>query len=158
MEPTRATVIYDADCGFCKWSLALLLSLDGLGRKRSEHALRPLALGTGEADRLLADLSVEQRNASWHLVPGAPSAEAPSLGPDADAPLRFSAGAALAPAMRLLPGGRVPAATFARFPEATERGYRWVVEHRGALGRFVPVRARRWADRVIAAHVEARPQ
>jgi len=41
---------------------------------------------------------------------------------------------------------------FARFPRATERAYRWVADHRGALGRFVPGRARRWADRVIAAH------
>jgi hypothetical protein len=47
---------------------------------------------------------------------------------------------------------RVPAALFARFPRATERGYRWVAEHRGPLDRFVPARARRWAGRVIAAH------
>jgi predicted DCC family thiol-disulfide oxidoreductase YuxK len=152
MEKTRATVIYDADCGFCKWSLALLLSLD---RKRSDsYALRPLPLGTAEADRLLADLTVEQRNASWHLVMD----PAPSLAPVATAPTRFSAGAAFAPALSLLPRGRVPAAAFARFPRTTERGYRWVVEHRGALGRLVPGRARRWADRVIAAHVEVRPQ
>ncbi len=61
----RATVIYDADCGFCKFSLALLLSWD---RRGASRALRPLPLGTGEADRLLADLTPEQRNASWHLV------------------------------------------------------------------------------------------
>jgi predicted DCC family thiol-disulfide oxidoreductase YuxK len=147
-----ATVIYDSDCGFCKWSLALLLSLDRRG------ALRPLALGTAEADRLLADLTVEERNASWHLVldSAAPSAR-PAFGPTA--PFRFSAGAAFAPALSLLPGGHIPAAAFARIPRATERAYRWVVAHRGALGRFVPGRARRWADRVIAAHdVGSRPQ
>jgi predicted DCC family thiol-disulfide oxidoreductase YuxK len=131
----RATVIYDADCGFCKFSLALLLSWD---RRDAGRALRPLPLGTAEADRLLADLTPEQRNSSWHLVD--------------ESGRRNSAGAALAPALALLPGGRVPAALVARVPHLTERGYRWVVDHRGFLGRFVPARARRWADRVIAAH------
>jgi predicted DCC family thiol-disulfide oxidoreductase YuxK len=133
----KAIVIYDPDCGFCRVSLALLLSWDRAA------ALHPLPLGTPEADRLLADLSEDERNASWHLV--------------LDDGTRTSVGAAFAPALRLLPGGRVPAALFARFPRATERGYRWVADHRGALGRFVPARARRWADRVIAAHGGAEP-
>ena len=139
----RATVIYDADCGFCKFSLALLLSWDRRDAtvaraSPAPGALRPSPLGTAEADRLLADLTPEQRNASWHLVD--------------DSGRRNSAGAALAPALALLPGGRVPAALVARIPHLTERGYRWVADHRGLLGRFVPARARRWADRVIAAH------
>jgi predicted DCC family thiol-disulfide oxidoreductase YuxK len=139
----RATVIYDADCGFCKLSLALLLAWDrsrnGRGRREpGAGALRPLPLGTVEADRLLVDLTVEQRDSSWHLVD--------------ESGRRNSAGAALAPALALLPGGRLPAALVARMPRLTERGYRWVVDHRGFLGRFVPTRARRWAGRVIAAH------
>jgi predicted DCC family thiol-disulfide oxidoreductase YuxK len=97
-----------------------------------------LPLGTAEADLLLADLSVDERNASWHLVD--------------DTGVRTSAGAALGPAFALLPGGRLPADLVARMPGLTERGYRWVADHRGLLGRFVPARARRWADRVIAAH------
>lgn len=132
----RATVIYDADCGFCKVCLAVLLSWD---RRGTGRALRPLALGTVEADRLLADLTVERRDASWHLVD--------------DSGRRNSAGAAFAPALSLLPGGRLPAALVSRMPRATGRGYRWVADHRGLLGRFVPGRARRWADRVIAADV-----
>lgn len=135
-----AIVIYDDDCGFCRWCLAVLLASDG--------ALRPLALGTEEADDLLADLTPEERGASWHLILDAPSCAT-----------RFSAGAALAPALSLLRGGRIPAALFARFPRATERGYRWVADHRRPLGRIVPARARRWADGVIAAHGgPARPQ
>jgi predicted DCC family thiol-disulfide oxidoreductase YuxK len=128
----RATVIYDADCGFCKFSLALLLAWDRRG------VLKILALESPEADRLLADLTPEQRNSSWHLVD--------------ESGRRNSAGAALAPALALLPGGRGPAALVARIPHLTERGYRWVVDHRSLLGRFVPARARRWAGRVIAAH------
>ncbi len=126
-----ATVIYDADCGFCRWSLAVLLSA-------ASCALRPLVLGSAEANRLLSDLSEAERNASWHLVD--------------DSGRRNSAGAALAPALSLLPGGRIPAALISRAPHLTERGYRWVADHRSFLGRFVPRRARRWADRVIAAH------
>ncbi len=139
----NATVIYDADCGFCKFSLALLLTWDrprkGRGRREpGAVALRPLPLGTAEADRLLAALTVGRRKASWHLI-------------DNDG-RRNSAGAALAPALALLPGGRLPAALVARAPHLTERGYRWVADHRRFLGRFVPARARQWADRVIAAH------
>jgi predicted DCC family thiol-disulfide oxidoreductase YuxK len=129
-----ATVIYDADCGFCRWSLALLLTVD-------RGKLRPLPLGTPEANSLLSDLTVEQRKASWHLVN--------------DTGRRNSAGAALAPALELVPGGRVPGALLHRTPHLTERAYRWVADHRGLLGRFVPARARRWADRVIAAHGRA---
>jgi predicted DCC family thiol-disulfide oxidoreductase YuxK len=128
-----ATVIYDADCGFCRWSLAVLLTFD-----RPRGSLRPLPLGTAEADRLLADLTIEERNASWHLVD--------------DDGARTSAGAALAPALALLPGGHIPSGLLARIPRLTERAYRWVAGHRGPLGRFVPARARRWADRVIAVH------
>jgi hypothetical protein len=118
-------------------------------------ALRPLPLGTGEADRLLGALTEDERNASWHLIVDDPEAPGLSAARSASSSLgatRFSAGAALAPALSLLPGGRIPATLFARFPRATERAYRWVADHRGTLGRFVPARARRWADRVIAAH------
>jgi len=138
----EATVIYDNDCGFCRWSLALLLNL---GR----DTLRPLPLGTPEADYLLHDLRVDERDASWHLVIDPPGADQLSL---ETPPTRFSAGAAFAPVLRLLPRGRRLAFLVARIPGPTERGYRWVAGHRRLLGRFVTRGARRWADRVIAAH------
>ena len=138
----EATVIFDNDCGFCRWSLALLLSLDREG-------LRPLPLGTPEADYLLHDLTPAERDASWHVVIDPPGPDQLSF--DA-APVRFSAGAAVAPALRLLPRGRRLAWLVAHVPGPTERGYRWVAEHRGLLGHLVRGRARRWADRAIAAH------
>jgi predicted DCC family thiol-disulfide oxidoreductase YuxK len=109
-------------------------------------------LGTTEADDLLADLAPEERASSWHLIldPEAPAAPRSLAGQSG--PTRLSAGAALAPALSLLRGGRIPAALLSRMPRVTERGYRWVADHRGLLGRFVPARARRWADRVIATH------
>ena len=48
-------VLYDADCGFCKWALAGVLRWDRAGR------LRPIALQRPEADELLAELSGEER-------------------------------------------------------------------------------------------------
>lgn len=151
----EATVIYDDDCGFCRWALALLLD-------RDRGTLRPLPLGTAEADYLLHDLPPAERESSWHLVVDPPPRaefEQLSLGlPGAvrdasdSAPVRFSAGAAFVPALRLLPRGRRLAWLLARVPDRTERGYRWVAEHRRPLGRLVPRGARAWADRVIAAH------
>jgi len=123
-------VIYDPECGFCRWSLALLLRADR-GRR-----LRPLPLGSERADALLADLDPEQRAASWHLV--APNGR------------RTSAGAALPRVLELLPSGSVAAAVFERFPGATERGYRWVATHRSRLGRLVPSGARRRATALIS--------
>ena len=106
-------LLYDRDCGFCRSSLELVLAWDRRGR------LRPVALGDPEADRLLADLDREQRMASWHLV-----------APDG---ARFSAGEAVAPLLRLLPGGAPAAAVAERFPALTEAAYRFVAAHRGAL-------------------------
>ncbi|MGH2858374.1 MAG: DCC1-like thiol-disulfide oxidoreductase family protein [Solirubrobacteraceae bacterium] len=126
----RWRVLYDADCGFCRCSLALLLALD-----RARHLL-PVALGTPLAARLLRDLDEQQRAASWHLV-------------DPEG-ARSSAGAALADLLALLPGGRLPAALLRRFPAATERGYRWVADHRGPLGRALPESAKRRATARIA--------
>jgi predicted DCC family thiol-disulfide oxidoreductase YuxK len=104
------------------WLLAALLRWDRRGR------LRPVALQSAEAGELLADLGEEQRMASWHLI--SPGGE------------RSSGGAAIPPLLRLLPGGAVPAAAFARFPGLTARGYRWVAENRSGLSRFVPRRSK----------------
>jgi predicted DCC family thiol-disulfide oxidoreductase YuxK len=119
-------VLYDADCGFCKWLLSGILRWD-----RRRRLLRPVALQSAEADELLPDLTEHERMASWHLI--SPGAE------------RWSAGAALPPMLRLLPGGRAPAAMFARFPRATERGYRWVADHRTGLSKLVPERLKQRA-------------
>ncbi len=115
-------VLYDADCGFCKWLLAGLLRWDRAVR------LRPIALQRPDADDFLVGLVPTERMASWHLI--SPSGA------------RRSGGAAVAPLLRLLPGGRVPAAAFARFPRLTARGYRWVAEHRSQLSDWVPTSAK----------------
>ena len=125
----RWLVLYDADCGFCKWLLSALLRWDRAGR------LHPIALQRSEADNLLQELTPAERMASWHLV--APTGE------------RRSAGAAVPPLLRLLPAGRLPAAAFARFPKLTERGYRWGAEHRSQLSKLVPSSAKQRAGQRI---------
>jgi predicted DCC family thiol-disulfide oxidoreductase YuxK len=122
-------VLYDSDCGFCKWLLAAVLRWDRAGR------LQPIALQRPEADDLLHDVAPAERMASWHLI-----------GPEGE---RHSGGAAAPPLLRLLPAGRFPAAVLARFPALTERGYRWVAEHRSQLSRLVPASAKQRASRRV---------
>jgi predicted DCC family thiol-disulfide oxidoreductase YuxK len=125
----RWLVLYDGECGLCKWLLAGLLRLD------RERRLRPAPLQGPAAAALLADLSAEERLASWHLV-----------APDG---ARHSGGDALPALLRLLPAGRAPAALLARFPAATDGGYRWVAAHRSGLSRPVPSRAKRRAAALV---------
>jgi predicted DCC family thiol-disulfide oxidoreductase YuxK len=112
-----AVLLYDSDCGFCRWSVDKILAWD---RRRR---LRPLALQAPGAERLLGAMDAEKRMASWHLV-------------TADGRI-YSAGAAAAPLFRLLPGGRPFAALFSAFPGVTERIYRLVARNRDRLGRIV---------------------
>lgn len=120
-------VLYDGNCGLCKWLLAGLLRFDPAGR------LRPIALQRPEAEALLDDLEPAERMESMHLV--------------SPAGTRTSAGEALPALLRLLRGGRIPAAIATRFPRLTSAGYRWVATHRIGISRFVP---RRWKERAAA--------
>jgi predicted DCC family thiol-disulfide oxidoreductase YuxK len=125
-----ATLLYDSDCGFCRWSLAKVLAWD---RRRS---IRPLALQSNEAERLLGDMPEEKRMGSWHLVDGNGTLH--------------SAGAAFPGLFRLLPGGSPLAALTSRAPRLTDRAYRWVAGHRSLWGRLVTEGAKRRADVRIA--------
>jgi predicted DCC family thiol-disulfide oxidoreductase YuxK len=130
-DPTEWILLYDPDCGFCRWSLGWVLAADRARR------VRPVKLGSPEGDELLADLSPEERMASWHLV-----------APDGR---RWSAGYAAPPLLRLLPAGRAPATVLAAAPEATDRVYRWVADHRSTFSKLIPERGKRRADARIAA-------
>lgn len=122
-------VLYDGECGLCKWLLAGLLRFDRAGR------LRPVALQRPEAEALLDDLDPAEWMASMHVV-----------SPEG---WRSSGGEALPSLLRLLRGGRLPAAVLERFPRLADAGYRWVAAHRIGISRFVPGPAkRRAAERV----------
>lgn len=130
----RWAVLYDADCDFCTWLLSALLRWDRAAR------LHLIALQRSEADDLLQELTPTERMASWHLI--SPTGE------------RRSGGAAVPPLLRVLPAGRLPAAALARFPRLTDRGYRWVAEHRSQLSKRVPASAKQRASH----HVHQREQ
>jgi predicted DCC family thiol-disulfide oxidoreductase YuxK len=123
------TVLYDAECGFCAWVLSGLLTWD------RDRRLRPTALQCSEANHLLADVQSAERMASWHLI--SPTGT------------RHSGGAAVVQVLRLLPGGRMPAAACARFPTLTEKAYRSVAEHRSQLSRLIPATTKRNARRRV---------
>ena len=114
-------IIYDDDCGFCRWIIDRLLAWD-----RGER-LRPVALQDEEALRLLPGMDEAQRSRSWHLV--------------ASDGLVWSAGRAVAPLLRLLPLGWVVAPVAETFPKTTQRLYQWGTEHRDQLGKVVGSKA-----------------
>ena len=111
----RHVVLYDADCDFCRWSLDKILQWDR-GRQ-----VRAVAIQSEEGDRLLADMSEDERLASWHFVT-----------PDGR---RFSGGSGAGPLARLLPLGRPVAVLAETFPRTTDHVYRWVARNRDWLGR-----------------------
>ncbi len=116
-----AVVLYDADCGFCKWSLNKILAWD------RRHKLRPVAIQSSEGQRLLAAVPEALRLDSWHLVP-------------ADGKVR-SAGEAAAPLASLLPGGRPLAFVARAAPGLTARSYRAVAGNRDRLARLLRIDA-----------------
>jgi predicted DCC family thiol-disulfide oxidoreductase YuxK len=127
----KATLLYDADCGFCRWTLALILEWDRAGR------LRPLALQDPEADRLLGEaVSADLKMESFHLVTS--SGEV------------YSRGSALTKLATLLPGGGPIASLMARVPRVVDRGYFWVARNRGIFGRTIGRIGHERAKRVIA--------
>jgi predicted DCC family thiol-disulfide oxidoreductase YuxK len=109
-----AVLLYDGDCGFCRWALDKLLRLD------RRNQLRPVRLQDPEAQDLLAELDPARRFESWHLV--------------VDDHV-YSAGAAVPPLLDLLPHGAALAAVSRRFPGTTDRAYSVVARNRGRLGR-----------------------
>ncbi len=126
----RWTLLYDADCGFCKAIVSGVLAWDRHNR------IVPRAIQGAEAEKLLSNLSPEQRLASVHLI-----------SPDGE---RLSAGSVPAPLLRLLPGGAVPALGFARSPRLTSRAYDWVADHRSQISRAVPATIKRRASASVS--------
>jgi predicted DCC family thiol-disulfide oxidoreductase YuxK len=124
------TVLYDADCGFCKCMMAVALVCDR-GKR-----VRPLAIQSGSGQQLLHGLPSVVQLASWHLVT-----------PDGT---RSSGGAAIPPLLGILPCGRLTRPVALRLPRALDHGYRWVARNRVALSRPIPAELKRRASRAVA--------
>jgi len=129
-RPPAVTVLYDRDCGFCRWSIGRLLAWDRAGR------LRPVAIQSAEGQRLLGDLTTEERLATAHAVDAAGR--------------RASDGNALTPITSVLPGGGPLAALGRRAPALARAGYRAVAGRRSLFGRLISDAAKARADERIA--------
>jgi predicted DCC family thiol-disulfide oxidoreductase YuxK len=126
-------VLYDGECGFCAWTLAWLLRWDRAQR------LRAVPIQSEEGARVLAGMPAERRLSSWHVA-------------EPRGRLR-SAGGAFAVVLDELPGGASLAALARSHPLASEHVYRFVADHRTALGRLVPRASKRRARDLIAARM-----
>jgi predicted DCC family thiol-disulfide oxidoreductase YuxK len=108
------TLVYDEDCGFCRWSVDKVLGWDRGGR------VRPVAIQSDDGSVLLHELDIATRLASAHVVT-----------PDGTV---HSAGALAEPLFRALPGGRPIAAIAHTFPRTTDRVYRLIARYRFRIG------------------------
>jgi predicted DCC family thiol-disulfide oxidoreductase YuxK len=125
----RYVVLYDADCGFCRWTMAQIVRWDRHG------VVAPRQIQSEIGERLLEPVPVGERLESWHLVRGDGCV--------------YSSGAAFVPLLAALPGGGPLARLSTRCPAAAERSYRWVAHNRSTLSKAVPRRAKVAADRLI---------
>jgi predicted DCC family thiol-disulfide oxidoreductase YuxK len=126
---SNATVLYDRDCGFCRWTLAQLLRWD------SDRRLRPLPIQSEEGQRLLAKVPEADRLASWHLV----TADGQVHSAEQGFPGLFSR----------LPAGAPIALLTGALPGAFGAGYRALVANRTRLGRRIGQRRRDEATRFL---------
>lgn len=114
-------VLYDEDCGFCRWGVDRLLRL----ARRNE--LEAVSIQSPEGADLLSSMTADERLESWHVrSPGGRI---------------WSGGEAVPVLLRLLPGGKGLAALAARFPRTVDRLYRFVARNRSALGRLIGAKA-----------------
>jgi predicted DCC family thiol-disulfide oxidoreductase YuxK len=113
----RLIVLYDDECGFCRWSASKIAAWDRARRLR----FAPIRSAEGQARS--HDMDPVRRNGSWHLVTRGGRV--------------VSAGAAVPLLLRELPGGGPLARLAESFPRSTDRAYRAVARRRGAIGRLL---------------------
>jgi predicted DCC family thiol-disulfide oxidoreductase YuxK len=114
MNDRAVTVLYDDDCGFCRWSAERIRRLDRRG------ALTFASIQGPTGSELLHGVPSELRLVSMHVVT-----------PDGRA---WSGGEAVRVILDMLPGGAIPAAVAATFPETTDLLYRLVTRNRERFG------------------------
>ena len=127
----RAIVLYDHDCGFCRWTLGLMLIWD------RGHRLWPAPIESSVGERWLAAMPTEERLASWHIVE--------------EGGVVTSAGRGIFKVLAYVPGGRVMAWPLRLVPGVVERAYWFVASNRSAFSRFVP---RAWVRSATARIAE----
>lgn len=120
-------VLYDEDCGFCRWTVAWAL------RRDRDHVLEIAPIQSPTGDTLLGGVDPGERLRAAHVVH--------------DDGRRESGGAAVREVLDALPSAH-PLARLASIPIV----YRLAARHRRRLSRLVPGRAKLRADGVLAQH------
>jgi predicted DCC family thiol-disulfide oxidoreductase YuxK len=123
-------VLYDADCGFCRWAMAWALT------HADDGVLATAPIQSALGDELLAGMAPGERLRSAHVV-------------DADGRVS-SGGAAAERVLSALAWTRALGRLAVRFPHTTDRLYRVVADRRMSFGRLVGREARRRADEALA--------
>jgi len=124
-------VLYDADCGFCRWAMAWALGHD------TRRALVAVPIQSQLGAQLLDDLSPGGRLDAAHVV--------------REGGGRVSGGVAAAEVLGVLRPTRALGRLARRLPAPTAALYGLVAAHRHGFGRFVGGGARRRADRLLQA-------
>jgi predicted DCC family thiol-disulfide oxidoreductase YuxK len=124
-------VLYDDDCGFCRWSIAWALRRVGGKRLVAVPIQSPLG------DELLAELDEHERLRSAHVID--------------EHGARRSGGAAAADVLSALAPTRALGRLANRAPAPTSLLYDFVASHRHGFARFVGASARRRADELLDA-------
>jgi predicted DCC family thiol-disulfide oxidoreductase YuxK len=139
----RLIVLYDADCGFCRWAMAWAVRHD------HRHTLVTVPIQSPLGSELLIDVLPGDRLRRAHVV-------------GEDGCLR-SGGAAAAEVLSVLPATRALGGLAHSLPRTTALLYDVVASRRQSFGRLVGQDARRRADDLLegasattAAQLEAR--
>lgn len=124
-------VLYDADCGFCRWATAWAVRHD------HRHVLVAVPIQSPLGSELLVDVVPGERLRSAHVVH--------------DDGCRRSGGAAAADVLSVLPSTRVLGRLAHSLPGTTAWLYGVVAARRQSFGRLVGKEARRRADDLLGA-------
>jgi predicted DCC family thiol-disulfide oxidoreductase YuxK len=124
-------VLYDDDCGFCRWSMAWALRHDAGER------LVAVPIQSQLGAELLAELDEDERLRAAHVID--------------EHGARRSGGLAAADVLSALAPTRPLGRLANRAPAPTSLIYGLVASRRHGFGRFLGQRARRRADRLLAA-------
>lgn len=123
-------LVYDADCGFCRWSVAALLDRDRRG------VLEPMTIEEAGSRGLLDSIDPLDRTRSAHVVL-----------PDG----QVLSGGAGVPALAARVPGAAPIGALARVaPRLVDFAYRTIATNRMRISRLVPAEAKRRADLRLA--------
>ena len=122
-------VLYDADCGFCRWAIAWAV------RRDHHHVLVTVPIQSPLGSELLVDIVPSDRLRSAHVI--------------RDDGCRHSGGAAAADVLSVLPRTRVLGQLARSLPRTTALLYGVVAARRKSFGRLVGKEARRRADDLL---------